>query len=55
MGYASVAWLLKQLVNNLLLPLNLPTIVSTIVIIALAVGFPLAWRIATYASFVVIF
>ena len=40
--YASVAWLLIQLVNNLLVPLNLPTIVSTIVIIALAVGFPLA-------------
>ena len=42
MVYASVAWLLIQLVNNLLLPLNLPTIVSTIVIIALAVGFPFA-------------
>ena len=39
--YASAAWVLIQLVNNLMVPLNLPTGLSTIVIIVLAVGFPL--------------
>jgi tetratricopeptide (TPR) repeat protein len=40
--YASVAFVLIELVNNLTEPLNLPTSLSTIVIIVLAVGFPLA-------------
>ena len=39
--YASAAWVLIQLVITLTEPLNLPTGLATIVIIALAVGFPL--------------
>ena len=86
--YASAAFVLIELVNNLAEPLNLPSSLATIVIIVLAVGFPLAvilgwiydltpegiektkpveetdegepvaapnfWKIATYASFIVI-
>jgi len=86
--YASASFVLIELVNNLAEPLNLPPGLATIVIIVLAVGFPLAvilswiydltgeglertkpieesrdqreakvpnaWKIATYASFVVI-
>jgi TolB-like protein/Tfp pilus assembly protein PilF len=40
--YASAAFIIIELVNNLTGPLNLPTILPTIVIIVLAVGFPLA-------------
>ena len=40
--YASSAFVLIELVNNLTEPLNLPTSLSAIVIIILAVGFPLA-------------
>ena len=39
--YASAAWVLIQLVITLTEPLNLPTGLATIVVIALAVGFPL--------------
>jgi TolB-like protein/Tfp pilus assembly protein PilF len=86
--YASAAFVVIELVNNLTEPLHLPPGLATIVIIILAVGFPLAailgwiydltpdgisrtgpaeelpgeasssvpnaWKIATYASFVVI-
>ncbi len=86
--YASAAFVIIELVGNLAEPLNLPPHLSTIVIIVLAVGLPLAivlswiydltaegvektkplseiregekpsvpnaWKIATYASFVVI-
>lgn len=86
--YASAAFVIIELIGNLTEPLNLPTSLSTIVIIVLAVGFPLAvilswiydltgegiertmpmdeitddrkakvpnaWKIATYASFVII-
>ena len=38
--YASAAWVLIQLVDNLTEPLNLPTGLATIVVIVLAVGFP---------------
>ena len=38
--YASAAWVLIQLVITLTEPLNLPTGLATIVVIALAVGFP---------------
>ena len=40
--YASAAFVIIELVNNLTEPLNLPAALSTIVIIVLAVGFPLA-------------
>ena len=40
--YATSAFVLIELVNNLTEPLNLPTRLPTIVIIVLAVGFPLA-------------
>ena len=40
--YASAAFVIIELVNNLSEPLNLPTSLSTIVVIVLAVGFPLA-------------
>ena len=86
--YASAAFVIIELINNLAEPLNLPSNLLTIVVIILAVGFPLAiilswlydltsegvektkpieevkagdktgvpnaWKIATYASFVVI-
>ncbi|MDF1576465.1 MAG: hypothetical protein P1P86_14855 [Bacteroidales bacterium] len=86
--YGSASFVLIELINNLSEPLNLPGGLSTIVIILLAVGFPLAailgwiydltpegiektrpleeieegetksvpnaWKIATYASFMVI-
>lgn len=86
--YASAAFVIIELVNNLTEPLNLPPSLATIVIILLAAGFPLAvilgwiydltpegiertgpveptdqgrpvavpnaWKIATYASFLVI-
>ena len=38
--YASAAFVIIELVGNLTEPLNLPTSLSTIVIIVLAVGFP---------------
>ena len=40
--YASAAFVIIELVNNLSEPLNLPANLATIVIIVLAVGFPLA-------------
>ena len=40
--YASAAFVIIELVNNLVEPLNLPSNLSTIVIVVLAVGFPLA-------------
>ncbi|RLD56682.1 MAG: hypothetical protein DRI97_06935 [Bacteroidetes bacterium] len=40
--YATSAFVIIELVNNLTEPLNLPTNLATIVIIVLAVGFPLA-------------
>lgn len=40
--YASAAFVLIELVNNLTEPLNLPSNLATIVVIVLAVGFPLA-------------
>ncbi len=40
--YASAAFVLIELVNNLTEPLNLPPGLSTIVVVILAVGFPLA-------------
>jgi serine/threonine-protein kinase len=40
--YASAAFVIIELVNNLSEPLNLPSVLATIVIIVLAVGFPLA-------------
>lgn len=40
--YASAAFVLIELVNNLSEPLNLPPGLATIVIVVLAVGFPLA-------------
>jgi adenylate cyclase len=40
--YASASFVLIELVNNLTEPLNLPSSLATIVIIVLAVGFPLA-------------
>jgi len=40
--YASAAFVIIELIGNLTEPLNLPTSLSTIVIIVLAVGFPLA-------------
>ncbi|MEN8228581.1 MAG: hypothetical protein ABFS38_10545 [Bacteroidota bacterium] len=40
--YASAAFVLIELINNLTEPLNLPSNLATIVIIVLAVGFPLA-------------
>jgi len=38
--YASVAFVIIELINNLAEPLNLPTGLATIVVIVLAVGFP---------------
>ncbi len=86
--YASATFVIIELINNLAEPLNLPSNLLTIVVIVLAVGFPLAiilswlydltsegmektkpieelkegektvvpnaWKIATFASFVVI-
>ena len=40
--YASAAFVIIELVNNLAEPLNLPATLPTIVVIVLAVGFPLA-------------
>jgi adenylate cyclase len=40
--YASATFAIIEIINNLTEPLNLPTSLSTIVIIVLAVGFPLA-------------
>ena len=40
--YASAAFVIIELINNLTEPLNLPSNLATIVIIVLAVGFPLA-------------
>ena len=40
--YASAAFVIIELINNLTEPLNLPPGLSTIVVIILAVGFPLA-------------
>jgi TolB-like protein/Tfp pilus assembly protein PilF len=40
--YATSAFVIIELVGNLAEPLNLPTVLPTIVIIVLAVGFPLA-------------
>ncbi len=40
--YASASFVLIELVNNLTEPLNLPPRLSTIVVVILAVGFPLA-------------
>jgi TolB-like protein len=40
--YASVAFVIIELVNNLGEPLNLPSGLATIIVVVLAVGFPLA-------------
>ncbi len=40
--YASVSFVLLELVNNLTEPLNLPPKLATIAVVVLAVGFPLA-------------
>jgi hypothetical protein len=40
--YASASFAIIEIINNLTEPLNLPTSLSTIIIILLAVGFPLA-------------
>lgn len=40
--YASASFVLIELVNNLTEPLNLPAKLSTIVVVVLAIGFPLA-------------
>ena len=40
--YASAAFVLIELVNNLTEPLNLPPKLSTVIVVILAVGFPLA-------------
>jgi TolB-like protein len=40
--YASAAFIIIELVNNLAEPLNLPASLATIVLIILAIGFPLA-------------
>ena len=40
--YASASFVLIELVNNLTEPLNLPDKLATIVVVILAVGFPLA-------------
>ena len=40
--YASASFVLIELVNNLTEPLNFPGSLATIVVIVLAVGFPLA-------------
>ncbi len=40
--YASAAFVIIELINNLAEPLNLPANLLTIVVIVLAVGFPLA-------------
>ncbi len=40
--YASIAWVIIQLIDNLTEPLNLPPKLFTIVLIVLVVGFPLA-------------
>ena len=39
--YASAAFVIIELVNNVVEPLNLPERTSTFVIIALAIGFPI--------------
>jgi len=39
--YATAAFVIIELVNNLAEPLNLPASLPTIVIIVLAIGFPL--------------
>ncbi len=48
--YASVAFVIIELIGNLSEPLNLPASLQTVAIIMLAVGFPLAiilsWRYA---------
>jgi TolB-like protein/Tfp pilus assembly protein PilF len=44
--YASASFVLIELVNNLAEPLNLPARLSTIVVVVLAVGFPLAVIVA---------
>src|SRR5258705_13873887 len=41
-AYAVVAWLLLQLVNNVAPGLNLPNSAVTLVIVLLAIGFPIA-------------
>ena len=40
--YASVSFVLIELVNNLTEPLSLPPELATIVVVVLAIGFPLA-------------
>jgi TolB-like protein len=41
-AYAVVAWVLLQLVNNLIPALNLPNSAATLILVLLAVGFPIA-------------
>ena len=40
--YATAAFVIIELVNNLAEPLNLPARLPTIVVVVLAIGFPLA-------------
>ena len=45
-AYVVVAWLVVQLVNNLVVPLHLPDWTATLVVVLLAVGFPVALVLA---------
>jgi TolB-like protein len=45
-AYVVVAWLVLQLVNNIVTPLHLPEWTSTLVIVLLGIGFPIALVLA---------
>jgi adenylate cyclase len=45
-AYVVVAWLVLQLVNNIAAPLHLPDWTATLVIVLLAIGFPVALLLA---------
>ena len=45
-AYIVVAWILVQVVNNIVMPLHLPEWTPTLVIVLLGVGFPIALIIA---------
>ena len=46
MAYAIVAWLIIQIVNNIVEPLHLPVWTATLVIVLLVIGFPIALILA---------
>ena len=50
-AYLVVAWLVVQLVNNIAGPLNLPGWTPTLVIVLLAVGFPIAVVVVAVSEF----